>query len=83
MKYNSIWNKIKKLLGGIKLSSDIIYDDQYIKTEVKTFKMVKTLFDTDEIPEGKVEHECIPCIGIDSVLKVEKKVVSTSLLRTV
>ena len=83
MKYNSIWNKIKKLLGGIKLSSDIIYDDQYIKTEVKTFKMVKTLFDTDEIPEDKVEHECIPCISIDSVLKVEKKVVSTSLFRTV
>ena len=30
LKYNEIWNKIKKLLGGIRLSSDIIYDDQYI-----------------------------------------------------
>ena len=28
VKYNSIWNKIKKLLGNIKLSSDVIYDDQ-------------------------------------------------------
>ena len=73
LKYNSIWNKIKKLLGGIKLSSDVIYDDQYIKTKVKTFKMVKTLFGNDKIPEEKVEYECIPCISIDSVLKVDKK----------
>ena len=61
------------MLGGVKLSSDIIYDDQYIKTKVKTFKMNKTLFDNDEIPEEKVEYECIPCISIDSVLKIEKK----------
>ena len=51
--FNKVWNKIKELLGGIKLSSDVIYDDQYIKTKVKTFKMVKTLFDGDEIPEKK------------------------------
>ena len=33
VKYSSIWSKIKKLLGNIKLSSDVIYDDQYIKTK--------------------------------------------------
>ena len=73
MKYQSIWNKIKKLLGGIKLSSDVIYDDQYIKTKVKTFKMVKTLFSDDIIPEERVECECLSCISVDSVLKTEKK----------
>ena len=73
LKYNDIWNKIKKLLGGIILSSDIIYDNQYIKTKVKTFKMVKTLFDNDKIPDEKIEYECIPCISVDSVLKIEKK----------
>ena len=35
--------------------------------------MVKTLFDNDEIPEEKIEYECIPCISVDSVLKVDKK----------
>ena len=40
VKYNSIWNKIKVLLGGIKLSSEPIYDDQYIKTKVKTFSEI-------------------------------------------
>ena len=73
LKYNEIWNKVKKLLGGIRLSSDIIYDDQYIKTKVKTFKMVKTLFDNDKIPEEKIEYECISCISVDSVLKIEKR----------
>ena len=71
LNYNEIWNKIKKSLGGIKLSSGIIYDDHYIKTKVKTFKMVKTLFDNDEIPEEKIEYECIRCISVDSVLKIE------------
>ena len=61
------------MLSGIKLSSDVIYDDPYIKTKVKTFKMVKIMFDGDEIPEEKIEYECIPCISIDSVLKVDKK----------
>ena len=44
LKYNETWKKIKDLLSGIRLSSDVIYDDQYIKRKVKTFKMVKTLF---------------------------------------
>ena len=43
VKYKNIWNKIKDLLSGIRLSSNVIYDDQYIKTKVKTFKMGKTL----------------------------------------
>ena len=73
VRYNSIWNKIKKMLGGIKLTSDVIYDDQYIKTKAKTFKTVKTLFSDDIIPEERVECECISCISVDSVLKIYKK----------
>ena len=71
------------MLSGIRLNSDIIYNDQYIKTKVKTVKMVKTLFYNDEIPEERIEYECIPCISVDSVLKIEKKMVSTSLFRTI
>ena len=61
------------MLGGINLSSDIIYDDQYVKTKVKSFKTVKTLFENDEIPEEKIEHKCIPCISVDSVLEIEER----------
>ena len=73
LKYNEIWNKTKELLGRIKLSSDIIYDDQNIKTKIKTFKMVKTLLSDNIIPEEKIEHECISFISVDSVLKIDKK----------
>ena len=55
VKYNSIWNKIKVLLGSIKFQSEPIYDDQYIKTKVKTFsEIIKTLFDGDKIPEERI-----------------------------
>ena len=40
LKYNEIWNRVKELLNGIKLSNDVIYGDQYIKTKVKTFSKV-------------------------------------------
>ena len=43
LKYNEIWNRVKELLNDIKLSSDVIYDDQHIKTKVKTFnEVIKT-----------------------------------------
>ena len=73
IKYNQIWNKIKELLG-VKFYSAPIYDDKYIKTKVKTFsKVINTLFSGDEIPKERVEHVCIACISIDSVLRVDKK----------
>ena len=74
MKYNSIWNKIKELLDGIKLSSELISDDQYIKSKGKTFSnIIKTLFDGNEIPKERIEYVCIPYIRVDSVLKINKK----------
>ena len=62
------------MLGGIKFHSEPIYDDSYIKTIVKAFSdMIKTLLDGNEIPKERVEHVCIACISVDSVLKVDKK----------
>ena len=74
LNYNEIWNKVKKLLGGLKLNSEPIYDGSYIKAKVKTYsKKIKTLFNEDKIPEERIEYVCIPCISIDSILKVGKK----------
>ena len=74
LKYNEIWGKIKELLGGIKLSSDPIYDDQYIKNKVKAFSQsIKTLFDGDKIPAERTEYTCLACISIDSILKIDKE----------
>ena len=76
LKYNEIWNKIKELLGGIKFHSEPIYDDHYIKTKVKTFsEMVRTLFNENKIPKERIEYLCISCVNIDSLLKVDKKII--------
>ena len=70
VKHNSIWNKIKDLLSGIKLHSEPVYDDQYIKTKVKTFsKVITTLLDGDKIPEERIEYTYLACISMDSIFK--------------
>ena len=59
LKYNEIWNKIKKLLNT-RFHSQPIYDDKYIKNkEVKTFSgMINTLFSDNEIPK-EINQVCI------------------------
>ena len=65
LKYNEIWNKIKSILN-VKLHSQPIYDEKYIKTKVKTFS-------SDEISKEKNHYVCIPAVCIDSALRVDKK----------
>ena len=72
-KYNNIWNKIKDLLNGIRLNSDVTYNDKYIKTKVKDNKSSVTNFSNNIIPQEQTEYICITCITIDSILKIEKK----------
>ena len=50
---SEIWNKIKKLLNT-RFHSQLIYDDKYIKTKVKTFGgLINTLFSDNEIPKER------------------------------
>ena len=73
LKYNEIWNKIKKSLNS-KFYSQPIYDDKYIKTKVKTFSsMLNTLFSGNEIPKEGNHYIFIAAICIDSVLRGDKK----------
>ena len=44
VKYNEIWNKIKKALN-IKFHSNFIYDEKYIKSKIREFNgVIKTNF---------------------------------------
>ena len=75
LKYNKVWNKIKKLLN-IKFHSQPIHDDKYIKTKVKTFdEAIKTHFSDNRVPKEKSHCICIAAICIDSVLKKEEKII--------
>ena len=73
IKYNEMMNNVKKTLN-IKFHSMPVYDEKYIKAKVKEFNgVVNTNFWGDKIPKEGVHHTCMACIGIDSVMKMEKK----------
>ena len=59
VKYNEIWNKIKKTLS-IKFHSTPVYNEKYIKAKVKEFTgLVNTNFLNDEAPK---EGTCITLV---------------------
>ena len=55
------------------MEQDSVYDEKYIKAKVREFNgVVKTNFLGDEIPKEGVHYACIPCITIDSVMRMKK-----------
>ena len=73
-KYNEIWDKIKGKLN-IKFPSMAVYDEKYIKAKVREFSgVIKTNFLDDEVPKENEVYTCITCITIDSVMRMEKKI---------
>ena len=51
LKYNEIWKKIKNTLK-IKLHSQHIFVEKYIKTKVKTFNnVINTAFSDNKVPK--------------------------------
>ena len=81
-KYHEIWEVIRKLLK-LKFTVSPIRDDKYIIAKLKIFKNLdKTTFTNNVIPEENTRYTCISAIDIDSVLKIDKKIIPTSLFRT-
>ena len=73
VKYNDIWNKIKKT-SAIKFHSKAVYNEKYIRTKVKTFNgVVNTIFWSNKIPKERIHYTCIAVICIESVMKMSKK----------
>ena len=75
VKYNQIWSKIKNILST-KFHSQPVYDEKYIKTEVKSFnEVVNKIFPDNEIPKKINHYTCIAAICIDSVIKIDKNAI--------
>ena len=82
-KYNEIWGKIKETLN-IKFHSIPVYDEKYIKAKVRELNGgIKTNFLGDEAPKESMHYTCIACITTDSVMRMEKKELSTGLFRRI
>ena len=80
-KYNEIWDKIKETLN-IKFHSMPGYDEKYIKAKVRKINgAIKTNFLGDKISKENKDYTYIACVIIDSVVRIEKKKLSTGLFR--
>ena len=81
-KYNEIGNVIKRLLK-LKFTVSPVRNDKCILAKLKIFNKIHiTTFTDNVMPIEKSHYICIPAIDIDSVLKIDKKNISTSLFRT-
>ena len=70
-KYEEIWNVVKNKLNI-----------KYLKTKVREFDgNIKTNFLGNNVPKENTYYTCTACITIDSVMKMNKKKLSTSLFR--
>ena len=74
-KYIYVWNKIEEI-KDIKFHSNPVYDKKYIKAKVKNFNgLININFLGNEVPKEGVHYTCIACIDIDSVMKMDKKII--------
>ena len=72
-KYDKIWDVIKDKLN-IKFHSEPVYEYKYLKTKVREFDgVIKTNFLGKGIPKENKYYNCIACITVDSVLRINKK----------
>ena len=72
-KYEKVWDVIKNKLS-IKFHSKPVYDQKYLKAEVREFDgMIKTNFLGNDTPKENMHYTCIACITIDSVMRIDKK----------
>ena len=72
-KYNEIWDRFKETLS-IKFHSMLVYDEKYIKAKIREFNgAIKTNLLGDKTPKESIQHTCIACITIDSVMRMKKK----------
>ena len=72
-KYAEIWDVIKSK-PSIKFHSKPIYDQKYLKAKVRAFVgVIKTNVLGNDTPKENMHYTCIPCITIDSVMRMDKK----------
>ena len=73
-KYNEIWEVVRKLLK-VDFTVGPVRDDKYLVAKLKMFDRInRTTFTNNAIPIERNHYICIPTIGIDSVLKTDKRV---------
>ena len=78
-----MWDVIKNKLN-IKFHSKPVYDKKYLKTKVREFDgVIKTNILGNDTPKENMHYACIPFITIDSVMKMDKKIIHRFIQKSV
>ena len=80
-KYTKLWGKIKDLIGK-KFDIEPIYNDNYMKTKIKSYNNdIRTNFHDEsnnrKVPKGDCSYKCL---SLDSVIQMGKKYFPHTLL---
>ena len=82
-KYDKIQDVIKNKLG-INFHSKRVYGYIYLKAKVREFDgVIKTKILGNDVPKKYIHYTCIPFITIDSVLRIDKKVICKFIQKSV
>ena len=74
-KCNKVWDKVGDLLS-VQFDSDPVYGDneKYIKTKIRTYEgRFITNFQGKKMPKENISYNCIALVGIDCVIRMNKK----------
>ena len=74
-KYDKIWDVFKNK-RDINFHSEPVYEYKFLRAKVREFDgIIKTNLLGNDIPKKKKHYTCISCITIDSVLRIDKKII--------
>ena len=80
-KYNKIWEKISNLMN-IEFDSEPVYgdNDKCIKAKIKMYEdRVNTNFQGKKVPKENASYKCLSLITLGSVIRINKKILSTNI----
>ena len=86
-KDDEVWEKNKEISDVIKNKLNIkshskpVYDKKYLKTKVREIDgEIKTNFLGNKIPKENTHYTCIACVPIESVMRIDKKIIRKFVL---
>ena len=82
-KFEQIRDVIKNK-QGINFHSEPVYDKAYIKAKAREFDgVIKTNFLGNDMPKENMHYICIACTTIDSVMRIDKKIIRKFIEKSV
>ena len=78
-KYKKIWEKISNLMN-IEFESEPVYGDgdKYINSKIKMYYTVNTNFQGKKVAKENASYKCLSLTVLGSVIRVNKKILSTN-----